>query len=111
MMRSCSCSCESRSATLFRSWLALGCRLHMLREGQKAGCGLPRPWRPPQERGSPWPEHLTLLGASGKSRALSLQTKVHTLLSQCPVTALSLPWGITDLKVRVLALGSYSLQM
>lgn len=41
MMRSCSCSCESRSAMLFRSWLAGGCRLHMLREGQKAAVGLP----------------------------------------------------------------------
>lgn len=81
MMRSCSCSCESRSATLFRSWLAGGCRLHMLREGQKAGCGPPCPRPPPQERGSPWPEDITLLGASDKSRALSLQTKVHELLS------------------------------
>lgn len=50
MMRSCSCSCESRSATLFRSWPEAGCRLHMLQEGQKAGCGPLPPRHPPQER-------------------------------------------------------------
>lgn len=61
MMRSCSCSCESRSAALLRSWPGVGGRLHMLQEGQKAGYGPSPPLPPaPGEEGLPGLEALTL---------------------------------------------------
>lgn len=73
MMRSCSCSCESRSAMLFLSWPDVGCRLHMLQKGQRAGYGpLPPLASTSGEEGLSCLEARPIWGASDKNGALSL---------------------------------------